>query len=39
MVQTEKEIKEYKEMNNKKKSNLILLIVLFLALMAGYLGY
>ena len=39
MVQTEKEIKEYEEMNKKKKRNLILLIVLFLALMAGYLGY
>ena len=39
MVQTEKEIKEYGEMNKKKKRNLILLIVLFLALMAGFLGY
>ena len=36
MVQTEKEIKEYEEMNKKKKRNLIFLIVLFLALMAGY---
>ena len=26
-------------MNKKKKRNLILLAVLFLALMAGYLGY